>query len=169
MSNTYHVQLHGICDVIVEADSEYEAKDRAINKIPVSSLVIEVAECKGLLEGEALETAYRYFPEHLAKVELEKFYMVNDPIPGTVYTSPSPDSEDAHGIYKELSARKASGETLDWIEEDFMEQYSYINKTDTVVSIDSYKDKMMACFDEDDNFVGLVGVQANGTYKVVKK
>lgn len=163
---TYHVQLHGICDVIVEADSEYEAKDRAISKIPASSLVIEVAECKGVLEGEALETAYRYFPEHLAKVELEKFYMVNDPIPGTVYTSPSPDSEDAHGIYKELSASKSSGETLDWIEEDFMEQYSYISKVEVA---DSWKDKMMACFDEDDNFVGLVGVQANGTYKIVKK
>lgn len=24
-------------------------------------------------------------------------------------------------------------------------------------------------FDEDDNFMGLVGVQANGTYKIVKK
>lgn len=169
---TYHVQLHGICDVIVEANSEYEAKDRAISKIPASSLVIEMAECKGELEGEALETAYRYFPEHLAKVELEKFYMVNDPVPGTVYTSPSPDSEDAHGIYKELSARKASGETLDWIEEDFMEQYSYINVAEKVaesLTAQSYKDKMMACFDEDDNFVGLVGQQENGTYKIVKK
>lgn len=24
-------------------------------------------------------------------------------------------------------------------------------------------------YDEDDNFMGLVGVQANGTYKIVKK
>lgn len=163
---TYHVEVKGYCDVIVEANSEQEAFDRAVARIPASSLSIETAEVKGVLEGEALKQAYRYFPEHLAKVELEKFYMVNDPIPGTVYTSPSPDSEDAHGIYKELSARKSSGETLDWIEEDFMEQYSYINKVEVA---DSWKDKMMACFDEDDNFVGLVGVQANGTYKIVKK
>jgi hypothetical protein len=71
---TYHVELKGYCDVIVEANSEEEAFDRAVARIPASSLSIETAEVKGVLEGEALEQAYRYFPEHLAMVDTEKFY-----------------------------------------------------------------------------------------------
>lgn len=62
---TYHVEVKGYCDVIVEANSEQEAFDRAVARIPASSLSIETAEVKGVLEGEALQQAYRYFPEHL--------------------------------------------------------------------------------------------------------
>lgn len=62
---TYHVELKGYCDVIVEANSEEEAFDRAVEMIPSSSLSIETADVKGVLEGPALEMAHRYFPEHL--------------------------------------------------------------------------------------------------------
>jgi len=65
---TYHVELKGYCDVIVEANSEEEAFDRAVEMIPPSSLSIETAEVKGVLEGHALEMAHRYFPEHLPMV-----------------------------------------------------------------------------------------------------
>lgn len=161
---TYHVELKGYCDVIVEANSEQEAFDRAVARIPASSLSIETAEVKGVLEGEALKQAYRYFPEHLAMVNTEKFEIESF----VLYTKEMQDVDglEADKIFNELIARKDAGEHLDWIDEDFMEQYSYINKVEVA---DSWKDKMMACFDEDDNFVGLVGVQANGTYKIVKK
>lgn len=62
---TYHVEVKGYCDVIVEANSEQEAFDRAVEMIPPSSLSIETADVKGVLEGHALEMAHRYFPEHL--------------------------------------------------------------------------------------------------------
>lgn len=62
---TYHVELKGYCDVIVEANSEQDAFDRAVEMIPPSSLSIETADVKGVLEGHALEMAHRYFPEHL--------------------------------------------------------------------------------------------------------
>lgn len=65
---TYHVELKGYCDVIVEANSEEEAFDRAVEMIPSSSLSIETVEVKGVLEGQALEMAHRYFPEHLPMV-----------------------------------------------------------------------------------------------------
>lgn len=165
---TYHVQLTAVCDVIVEAHNEHDAVDRAEQRLgDAAQYKFEAAKLIGALEGEALQTAYRYFPEHLAQVELERFYMVDDPVPGTIYTSPSVAEEDAHTVYRQLSRKKLSGEALDWVEQDFMEQYQY-NNTQTQEPTD-YKDKMMACFDEDDNFVGLVGVQANGTYKIVKK
>lgn len=41
---TYHVEVKGYCDVIVEANSEQEAFDRAVARIPASSLSIETAE-----------------------------------------------------------------------------------------------------------------------------
>jgi hypothetical protein len=167
---TYHVELTGHCDVIVEANSEQEAFDRAVARIPSSSLSIETAEVKGVLEGEALKQAYRYFPEHLAMVDTEVFEKEENFV---LYTKEMQDADalDADKIYKELSARKSAGETLDWIDEEFLEQHSYINGLveELIPKQESYKDKMMACFDEDDNFVGLVGQQENGTYKILKK
>lgn len=71
---TYHVQLHGICDVIVEANDEENASQRAENLLGTnSSYKLDKIFVLGELEGEALETAYRYFPEHLAMVDTEKF------------------------------------------------------------------------------------------------
>lgn len=166
---TYHVELKGYCDVIVEANSEQEAFDRAVEMIPPSSLSIETAEVKGVLEGEALQQAYRYFPEHLAMVDTEKFESESF----VLYTKEMQDADslEADKIFNELTKRKAAGEHLDWIDEEFLEQHSYINGLveELIPKAESYKDKMMACFDEDDNFVGLVGVQANGTYKIVSK
>lgn len=164
---TYHVELTGHCDVIVEANSEQEAFDRAVARIPSSSLSIEKAEVKGVLEGEALKQAYRYFPEHLAMDVFEKEETF------VLYTKEMQDKDalDADNIFKELSTRKAAGETLDWIDEEFLEQHSYINGLveELIPKQDSYKGNMMACFDEDDIFVGMVGQQENGTYKIIKK
>ena len=166
---TYHVEVKGYCDVIVEANSEQEAFDRAVARIPASSLSIETAEVKGVLEGEALKQAYRYFPEHLAMVNTEKFEIESF----VLYTKEMQDVDglEADKIFNELIARKDAGEHLDWIDEEFLEQHSYINGLveELIPKAESYKDKMMACFDEDDNFAGLVGQQENGTYKIVKK
>lgn len=157
---TYHVELTGHCDVIVEANSEQEAFDRAIARIPSSSLSIETAEVKGVLEGEALKQAYRYFPEHLAMVDTSVFE--SEPV---LYTKEMQEVNNQE-YYKELITAKQNGEKLSWIQEDFLERYNVVV---AVPVEDRWKTALTACFDEDDNFIGLVGKQENGLYKMVSK
>jgi hypothetical protein len=168
---TYHVQMHGVCDVIVESNDSLHAVEYALSRIPSTSLSIESANVVRVLEGEDLEIAYRYFPEHLPMMDTSVFE--SEPELFVEYTKEMQyaDKLEADNIFKELSARKTAGEHLDWIDEEFLEQHSYINGLveELIPKQESYKDKMMACFDEDDNFVGLVGQQENGTYKIVRK
>lgn len=157
---TYHVELKGYCDVIVEANSEQEAFDRAVARIPASSLSIETAEVKGVLEGEALQQAYRYFPEHLAMVDTSVFE--SEPV---LYTKEMQEANNQE-YYKELVAAKQKGDKLSWIQEDFLESYGKV----VAIPVDErWKTQLTACFDEDDNFVGLVGKQENGLYKIISK
>lgn len=168
---TYHVQMHGVCDVIVESNDSLDAVEYALSRIPSTSLSIESANVVRVLEGEDLEIAYRYFPEHLPMSDASVFD--NSEKDFVLYTKEMQDKDgpEADKIFNEITARKAAGGHLDWIDEEFLEQHSYINGLveELIPAASNYKDKMMACFDEDDNFVGLVGVQANGTYKIVKK
>lgn len=157
---TYHVELTGHCDVIVEANSEQEAFDRAVACIPSSSLSIETAEVKGVLEGEALKQAYRYFPEHLAMVDTAMFE--SEPV---LYTKEMQEVNNQQ-YYKELITAKQNGEKLSWIQEDFLERYNVVV---AVPVEDRWKAALTACFDENDNFIGLVGKQENGLYKMVSK
>lgn len=157
---TYHVEVKGYCDVIVEANSEQEAFDRTVARIPASSLSIETAEVKGVLEGEALQQAYRYFPEHLAMEAVQ-----SEPVLVTEYTKEMQETNNQE-YYKELIASKQKGDKLSWIQEDFLESYGKV----VAIPVDErWKTQLTACFDEDDNFVGLVGKQENGLYKIVKK
>lgn len=123
---TYHVELKGYCDVIVEANSEEEAFDRAVEMIPSSSLAIETAEVKGVLEGHALEMAHRYFPEHLTATKTYQEFPNGSSILVTERCEPSEAGKAGryHGNQweQELLKRKVSGEKLDRIEEDFLGQ-----------------------------------------------
>lgn len=157
---TYHVELTGHCDVIVEANTEQEAFDRAVARIPSSSLSIETAEVKGVLEGDALKQAYRYFREHLAMVDTSVFE--SGPV---LYTKEMQEANNQQ-YYKELITAKQNGEKLSWIQEDFLGRY---NAVVAVPVEDRWKTALTACFDENNDFIGLVGKQENGLYKMVSK